>query len=122
SMPDRAYQLVLARIAPTADAQGNLPVEAELPNDDRMLTAGTPATLRITVATHAAAVTVPVTALVTRGGVQAVMVAQGGYAHLREVVVGVHVGERVELVSGVRAGEDVIVSPGSLADGAAITQ
>lgn len=56
-----------------------------------------------------AAIRVPESALLVRGQMEIVFVAAGGKAQLRLVKTGKHVGDEVELLSGVDAGEQVIV-------------
>jgi multidrug efflux pump subunit AcrA (membrane-fusion protein) len=64
---------------------------------------------------------VPAAAVTERGQLQAVMVADGGYAHTRLITVGQKSGDSVEVLSGLSAGEKIIcpVPPG-LADGARV--
>ena len=51
----------------------------------------------------------PATAVVQRGQMELVFVVADGHAHLRIVKTGKHIGDEVELVSGVDAGESVVV-------------
>ena len=71
---------------------------------------------------HVDAIVVPVDALVRQGSVIAVFVAAGGRADRRVVTTGLADEERVEITSGVAAGELVITrGQTALADGAAIS-
>jgi RND family efflux transporter MFP subunit len=65
--------------------------------------------------------TIPVGALTARGQLQSVVVAESGIAHTRLITAGQHSKDRVEVLSGLTAGEMVIfpVPPG-LSDGAAV--
>jgi len=64
---------------------------------------------------------VPVGALVNDGQVARVFIADGGVARGRMVTTGVRVGDQVEILSGLSAGEQVIVRPPQgLSDGARI--
>jgi RND family efflux transporter MFP subunit len=63
---------------------------------------------------------VPHTALVARGDLDGVFVAEGGRAELRWVALGERLGERVRVRAGVRPGEVVVDAPGALRDGAAV--
>jgi membrane fusion protein, multidrug efflux system len=64
---------------------------------------------------------VPAAAVIERGQVQSVMVAEGGYAHTRLVTIGQHAHDRVEVLSGLSAGEQVICPiPAGLSDGARV--
>lgn len=66
----------------------------------------------------AATLRVPATAVVTRGQMEIVFVATNQTAHLRLVKTGRRLGDRVELVSGLSAGERIVVeSAAPLCDG-----
>ncbi len=65
----------------------------------------------------AGGVWVPQSALVRRGDLTGVFVAEGGRALLRWVAPGAPVGDRVPIRAGLRSGEAVIDAPGSLRDG-----
>jgi RND family efflux transporter MFP subunit len=63
----------------------------------------------------------PAGAAIEQGQVQSVMVAQDGYARGRLVTLGQRTGDRVEVLSGLAAGEAVIhPRPAGLADGARV--
>ncbi len=86
-----------------------------------MLAAGTPVEVDIDAEEHANVVLIPARALVREGGETAVFVAAGGKATRRKIVTGLADAERVEAVSGVKAGEPVIThGQAGLPDGAAI--
>jgi multidrug efflux pump subunit AcrA (membrane-fusion protein) len=71
---------------------------------------------------HSNVVLIPADAIVREGDETAVFVAAGGKAARRPVKIGLADGARVEIVSGVKAGEAVIVDgQAGLPDGAAIT-
>jgi hypothetical protein len=74
-------------------------------------------------AVHAAAVTVPVAALVPAGdGFQVFVVDSGGIAHVRPVTIGGRTEALVEITSGLAAGERVVTRGAyGVADGARIT-
>jgi len=64
---------------------------------------------------------VPAAAVTERGQLQSVMVADGGYAHTRLITVGRKSGDKVEVLSGLSAGEKVVCPlPPALADGARV--
>jgi RND family efflux transporter MFP subunit len=64
---------------------------------------------------------VPAATVTERGQLQSVMVADGGYAHTRIVTVGQKSGDKVEVLSGLSAGEKAICpAPPGLADGARV--
>jgi multidrug efflux pump subunit AcrA (membrane-fusion protein) len=84
--------------------------------------AGTPVQVEIDAEEHSGVVLVPAAAIVREGEQTAVFVASGDKAERREVETGLSDSLRVEVLSGVKAGEQVIVSGHSgLPDGAQIT-
>lgn len=98
-----------------------LVVEAIVPNADGRLKPGLFATARIEQAEQTAAILVPRAAVATVGEVSRVYVAKDGRAEERLVTIGQAVGERVEVTSGVAAGEPVVVGGREkLRDGAAV--
>jgi RND family efflux transporter MFP subunit len=64
---------------------------------------------------------VPAAAVFERGGLTGVFVLAGGRARLRWVAPGAREGGALEIRAGVEEGEEVIVSPGDLQDGAAVS-
>ncbi|MEO8449847.1 MAG: efflux RND transporter periplasmic adaptor subunit [Gemmatimonadota bacterium] len=107
-------------IAPAVDSLTNTgEVRIGVPNRDRTLRPGAPATARITVGTVRDALTVPKTALVLVGGTQSVfVVSPDSVAHAKPVTVGVQSGDRVEIKGEIAKG-DLVVTTGAygLADG-----
>jgi len=84
---------------------------------------GTPLQVDIEAESHSNVVLVPASALVREGEATAVFVAAGEKAQRRDVTVGLSDGEHVEILSGVKAGEQVITSnQNGLPDAAAITR
>jgi len=82
---------------------------------------GAPVQIDIDAERHARAIVVPAAAIVREGEETAVFVAAGGKAQRRKVRIGLADGAGVEIVSGVSAGEPVIVDgQAGLPDGAAI--
>ncbi len=65
---------------------------------------------------------VPNAALLRRGGLVGVFVVDGGQARLRWIAAGRAFGDATEVRAGVEAGEKVVLEPGDLADGAAVTE
>ena len=84
--------------------------------------AGTPVQVDIEAERHRAVVLVPAVAIVREGEETAVFVARDGKAQRRPVQIGLTDGTRVEILSGVKAGEMVIVDgQAGLPDEAAIS-
>ena len=111
----------VTRVSPSiAEGTRTLPVEAEVPNVDGKLRPGTFAKADIVTAENPALM-VPQSALVVFAGVEKVLVVKDGKAREQRVKTGLRVGDRVEILDGLSAGESVIVSPGGLADGSPVT-
>jgi RND family efflux transporter MFP subunit len=91
-----------------ATSGGLYTINAIVPNADRRLAAGGAATLRIPSGTRAA-VLVPEAAVRHQGDLTGVLVQTGGTATMRWVRVGPARDGRVEVLSGVRAGDVVLV-------------
>lgn len=87
------------------------------------LAVGTPVQFEILSEERAGAIVVPTSSLVRDGALTYVMIAgSDGKAHRKTVVVGVVARERAQIVSGVSAGERVIVAgTEAVTDGATIT-
>lgn len=84
------------------------------------LRSGSFARLELPKGSASAGVWVPRTALVERGDLNGVFVAEGGKAELRWVSLGEGLGDRVRVRAGLKAGEVVVDAPGALRDGAAV--
>jgi RND family efflux transporter MFP subunit len=108
----------IARMSPAIDEQTRtLLVEAEVPNEASALRPGAFAKADIVVATDVPAVTVPATAVVTFAGVEKVLTVDGPRAAELRVQTGRRLGDRVEIVAGLRAGTPVVAQPGNLTAG-----
>lgn len=82
---------------------------------------GASAKVQIVVARRPAAVIIPASALLSRDGKPAVLVAQGDTAHQIEVTTGSHTGALLEVRSGLKPGDKVITEGGyELEDGAKV--
>lgn len=62
----------------------------------------------------------PRTALIERGGLTAVYVVENGKARLRYVSPGAAAGDSILIRAGLSPGDEVVLSPGSIADGAPV--
>ncbi|HEV8630305.1 MAG TPA: efflux RND transporter periplasmic adaptor subunit [Thermoanaerobaculia bacterium] len=118
----RAYRGRVARVGPAIDATDRtLKVEAEVPNDDGALRAGSFVGAQVVTAADRPVLLVPVSALVTFAGIEKVLAVEEGKAVEKRVRTGRRAGDRVEVLEGLAAGELVVVSPGNLVDGQAVT-
>jgi RND family efflux transporter MFP subunit len=112
---------VLSR--PVAVEQGTATVPVRLAfSAVPSLAAGTPVQVAIAAEQHTDAILVPPAAIVREGEETYVFVAGEGKAHRRAVTIGLRDDDRVEIVSGVNANDQVIVDGNAgLPDEAAIT-
>ena len=112
---------VISRPAAVAPGTASVPIRLafRMPTS---LPAGTPVEVTIDAEPHENVVIVPLQAIVHEGEQAAVFVANGNKAERRPVALGVSDDTRVEVTSGVKAGEPVIVQgQAGLPDGAAIS-
>ncbi len=112
----------VVRLSPSIEEQNrSLVVEAEVANEQRRIRPGAFARAEIVVEPSQPAVVVPASAVVTFAGVQRVITVADGRAVEKRVELGRRLGDEVEVVSGLRAGEPVVVEPGSLVGGQPVT-
>ncbi len=64
--------------------------------------------------------TVPAAAVVERGQLRSVTIAENGIARARLITTGQRDGDRIEVLSGLHPGESVVISPANVADGTRI--
>jgi RND family efflux transporter MFP subunit len=101
----------LTRISPAVNTQTrSFPFEARVPNGEALLKPGTFARVHIETAQEDKVVSVPYAAMQYRYGVNRVFVVEGDKLAVRELKVGERLGERIEVVSGVKAGDRIAVS------------
>jgi len=120
-VPDLALK-VISRPAQVEPGTASIPVRlAFVGAAATNLSAGTPVQVDIDAEQHTNVVIIPATALVREGEETAVFVVMGDKAQRRPVQVGLTDGTDLEIVSGVKAGEMVIVEgQNGLPDGAKI--
>jgi multidrug efflux pump subunit AcrA (membrane-fusion protein) len=121
--PGRKFSGKLSRISPGVNtATRAFPFEALVPNADTALKPGTFARVHIESGQVDTILTLPYAALQYRYGVNRVFVVDGGKLVLRELAVGQRLGDRIEIVSGVKAGERVAATDvDTLSDGEAVS-
>lgn len=111
----------VARTAPSlSDASRTLYVELDLPNADLALRPGSFAATEIVVDAARSALSVPPAAVVSFAGVDMVFLVEDGVANERRITVGRRTPERVEVLGGLKAGAQVVLSPGNLRGGTAV--
>jgi RND family efflux transporter MFP subunit len=109
--PDKAIAGKMSRISPAVNsATRAFPFEALVPNDGALLKPGTFARLSVRTNKADKVLTLPYSALQYRYGVNRVFVVAGDHLVAKELRVGERLGDRIEIVSGVGAGEPVAMT------------
>ncbi|HEY9232073.1 MAG TPA: efflux RND transporter periplasmic adaptor subunit [Blastocatellia bacterium] len=115
------YTGVIARLSPSITQQNRmLIVEAEVRNNGH-LRPGSFARADIVADAKSLSPAVPAIAVVSFAGIDKVITIQDGKALEKPVTIGRHAGEWVEVLSGVKTGDTVIVNPGNLQSGQPVT-
>jgi HlyD family secretion protein len=121
--PQRMFEGKVSRISPAVStATRAFPFEALVPNRDAVLKPGTFARVHIESGREDQVLTLPYSALQYRYGVNRVFVVDNDKLNVRELKVGDRLGERIEILSGVNAGDRVAVTDiEKLVDGAKVS-
>jgi len=110
--PERVYRGRVARTANAIEpASRTLRVEADVDNPDGTLLPGSYVQVHLKLPGQANAVTVPVSATLFRAEGLNVAAVRNGHATLLPIVVGRDYGNELEVVSGLRPEEELIVNP-----------
>ena len=97
-------------IPPTADPLTRaFPVTIALPNPDHTIRPGMFAEVSLVTRTSQDAVIVPMVAVVDQGIRQTIFVVENGEAISRTIELGINDGQYIEVVSGIEAGEEIII-------------
>lgn len=112
-MAGRKFRGTVTRSAGAFDAASRtLVTEVRLANADGALKPGMFAAVHLRVPHPGGAVTIPGTALVTNAqGTQVALVGADGKLHFQPVTVGRDFGQTIEVVQGLRAGQQVVSTP-----------
>lgn len=111
----------LTRVSPAIDDQTRmLLVEADVRNDGT-LRPGLFARAQIVTRENEEGLSIPVGALITFAGLEKVVVVQDGKAREIRVTTGRRGRGWIEIVAGLKAGETVVIEPGNLRTGEAVT-
>lgn len=116
------YKGELAAIAPEVNERNrHFRVEIRVPNPDAVLLSGMYATARIVTASASSGVIVPREAVTTRAGARVVLAVQGDLVKAVPVTEGLSDGRRVQILSGLAAGDIVVADARrQLSDGARV--
>lgn len=123
AFPDKAITGKVSRISPAVNtATRAFPFEAIVPNREALLKPGTFARVHLETALIDQVLTLNYSSLQYRYGVNRAFVVNGDRLAVRELKIGERVGDRVEIVSGVKAGEQVATAEvDKLTDGAKVS-
>ena len=109
--PDTPLTGKISRISPAVNTSTRaFPFEALVPNGDALLKPGTFARVHIVSGKIDRVLTVPYSAIQYRYGVNRVFVVNGDRLSARELRVGERIEDRIEVLSGVKAGESVALT------------
>jgi multidrug efflux pump subunit AcrA (membrane-fusion protein) len=122
SRPGKTFRGAIRRISPASNAANRaIQVEANFPNGNRELKSGFFGKAAILLRVDPDGVSVPKQAVVTFAGVEKVFVIDNTTARERRVKLGQDLGDRIEIVEGIAAGDRVAVSrTGKLVEGSRV--
>jgi RND family efflux transporter MFP subunit len=117
--PEKPFTATVSRISPSVTTQTrSFPFEALVPNPESLLKPGSFARVHLESSRVDQVRTVPFASIQYRYGVNRVFLVQGGQLAAREVKLGEREGDRVEILSGIEAGNEVAITDvDQLADG-----
>ena len=111
ALGDVGFEGRVERINPIVDPQsGTIEVRVEVSDPDRRLLPGMFATVKIVTEKRVGALTVPKQSLLLESGGSELFIVDEGRAKLVRVEKGIEGGERVEIVSGLAPGAEVVVA------------
>jgi RND family efflux transporter MFP subunit len=112
----------IARLSPTITPQNRmLMVEAEVKNTNGALRPGSFARAEIVTDDRGMSLTVPTRSIISFAGVEKIIVVKDGKAVEKPITTRRRTTEWTEVVSGVTVGEAVVLEPGNLQSGQAVT-
>ena len=112
-LPDRKFKGLVARTANSLDPTSRtLLVEIQVPNPDGKLLPGTYAQVDLNLPRKDPPLLIPSDTLVVRpAGTLVALLDPDNKVHFRNITVGRDLGERIEVLSGLKEGQQVIVNP-----------
>lgn len=122
AMPEIEFSAVIARISPTIDPRnGTFRATASIENEDGELAPGMFGRFNIAYEKHADALLIPAAALIEEDSETVVYVVSDGLASRRAIEVGIRSGGMVEVLGGLDANEQIVVTgQNGLRDGAKV--
>jgi multidrug efflux pump subunit AcrA (membrane-fusion protein) len=123
AFPDKTLNGTVSRISPAVNIQTRaFAFEARVPNAEALLKPGTFARVRLETSKVEPVLTLPYNAMQYRYGTNRAFVVEGDHLTAHELKTGERMGDRIEIVSGVKAGDAVAISDiDSLTDGLKVT-
>lgn len=101
----------ISMISDKADASGKFLTEISFPNNDKdQLKSGILADVKFSAGTIETGLSIPVSALLGSAKDAKVYVAKGTHAELRSIKTGIVTSDKVQVLEGLRAGEQVVIS------------
>jgi len=121
--PGKTIAGTVSRVSPAVNTNTRaFPFEATVPNGDGLLKPGTFARVHLATSLIEPVLTIPYAAMQYRYGVYRVFAVNGDHLGMRELKTGDRVGDRMEILDGVKLGEEVALTDvDNLADGMKIT-
>jgi RND family efflux transporter MFP subunit len=120
--PGETFTGVVIYISPIIDRTSQTgDIEIEVPNLEHKLKPGMFTRVELRVSEHAEVVVIPADAMLKQGDAVFVYTVNNGAAHRKQVVTGISDGIRTEILSGLEAGESLVVAGQySLRDGMSV--
>jgi membrane fusion protein, multidrug efflux system len=121
--PGKAITGTVSRVSPAVNTNTRaFPFEATVPNGDGLLKPGTFARVHLSTSLVEPVLTIPYAAMQYRYGVYRVFAVNGDHLGMHELKTGDRVGDRMEILDGVKLGDEVALTDvDNLADGMKIT-
>jgi RND family efflux transporter MFP subunit len=119
AFPDKSFSATVSRISPAVTTQTRtFAFEALAPNPESLLKPGTFARVRLETSLVEQVMTIPYAAMQYRYGVYRAFKIEGDTLEARELKTGDRVGDRMEILDGLRSGDRVALTDvDTLADG-----
>jgi membrane fusion protein (multidrug efflux system) len=111
AMPGRTFRGRVARISPSMDEKTrSLTIEALIDNKDGALKPGLFAHVKVVSQNNTQVLMIPAKALVTFAGINKAYAIEGDHAVERQLKLGARTGDLIEVVAGLKAGDQVALN------------